>query len=206
MGSELSAAGGRGSEVSEWPRSKFPASAVRQRRNFGHRNRIIGPYEICKERLRAGGVEPRPYESVTRRCGAGKNPPVTASPCQPPLGKGALGTGDGLPRVPCALAMTEAERICVSFRDQSADWSWESVLFFCLRRGTFAISGNSTQKRRSNLRFENPLRGFTYSLSRRNKPRERCAAEISPEYCIVPASWSAAAFTLKCRRSRFYRG
>ena len=24
----------------------------------------------------------------------GKNPPVTASPCQPPLGKGAEGTGD----------------------------------------------------------------------------------------------------------------
>ena len=44
VGSELSAAGGRSSEVSEWPRSKFPASAVRQRRNFGHRNRTIGPY------------------------------------------------------------------------------------------------------------------------------------------------------------------
>ena len=44
VGSELSAAGGRSSEVSEWPRSKFPASAVRQHRNFGHRNRIIGPY------------------------------------------------------------------------------------------------------------------------------------------------------------------
>ncbi len=49
MGNELSAAGGRESEVSEWPRSKFPASAVRQRRNFGHRNRIIGPYEmVCR--------------------------------------------------------------------------------------------------------------------------------------------------------------
>ena len=44
VGSELSAAGGRRSEVSEWPRSKFPASAVRQRRNFGHRNRVIVPY------------------------------------------------------------------------------------------------------------------------------------------------------------------
>ncbi len=41
VGSEPSAASGRGSEVSEWPRSKFPASAVRQRRNFGHRNRDI---------------------------------------------------------------------------------------------------------------------------------------------------------------------
>ena len=44
VGSELSAAGGRSSEVSDRPRSKFPASAVRQSRNFGHRNRIIGPY------------------------------------------------------------------------------------------------------------------------------------------------------------------
>ena len=44
VGSELSAAGGRGSEVSEWLRSKFQATAVRQRRNFGHCNRTIGPY------------------------------------------------------------------------------------------------------------------------------------------------------------------
>ena len=44
VGSELSAAGGRRSEVSEWPRSKLGASAVRQRRNFGHRNRVIVPY------------------------------------------------------------------------------------------------------------------------------------------------------------------
>ena len=44
VGSELSAASGRRSEVSEWPRSKFQASAARQRKNFGHRNRIIGPY------------------------------------------------------------------------------------------------------------------------------------------------------------------
>ena len=44
VGSELSAASGRRSEVSEWPRSKFPASAVRQRRNFGYRNRVIVPY------------------------------------------------------------------------------------------------------------------------------------------------------------------
>ena len=41
VGSEPSAASGRGSEVSEWLRSKFPASAVRQRRNFRHRNRVI---------------------------------------------------------------------------------------------------------------------------------------------------------------------
>ena len=38
-GSEPSAASGRYSEASEWQRSKFQASAVRQRRNFGHRNR-----------------------------------------------------------------------------------------------------------------------------------------------------------------------
>ena len=43
-GSEPSAASGRRSEVSEWPRSKFQAPAARQRRNFGHRNRVIVPY------------------------------------------------------------------------------------------------------------------------------------------------------------------
>ena len=44
---------------------------------------------IC---YRAGGVEPRPYggQQGVRE----KNPPVTAAPCQPPLGKGAMETGD----------------------------------------------------------------------------------------------------------------
>ena len=41
MGSEPSVASGRRSEVSEWLRSKFQVSAVRQHRNFGHRNRVI---------------------------------------------------------------------------------------------------------------------------------------------------------------------
>ena len=49
VGSELSAASGRSSEVSEWLRSKFPASAVRQHRNFGHRNRVIVPYGGLQE-------------------------------------------------------------------------------------------------------------------------------------------------------------
>ena len=151
VGSELSAAGGRSSEVSEWPRSKFPASAVRQRRNFGHRNRIIGPSDACKrcvgadrgvrpygsvQGMRGGGGSAPPggrgnrrsaagggcSEPVSRKCPdwrtrqwpgigwhdggqenpapterlqevRGKNPPVTASPPQPPLGKGAEGTG-----------------------------------------------------------------------------------------------------------------
>ena len=48
-----------------------------------------------------GGQEnPAPTER-NKRCGAEKNPPVTASPCQPPLGKGAEGMGDGL-RSQCA--------------------------------------------------------------------------------------------------------
>ena len=71
-------------------------------------------------------------------------------------------------------------------------------------RGTFAPGGKSTQKRRSNLRFENPLRAFTCFLSCQNKPRERCAVEISPKYCIVSASLFAAAFALKCRAVWFF--
>ena len=54
----------------------------------------IGPYgSITRGAAKRAVGDAGPYESVTRRCGAGKNPPGTASPCQPPLGKGAEGTG-----------------------------------------------------------------------------------------------------------------
>lgn len=43
-GMRITAASGRRSEMSEWPQSKFQAFAVRQRGNFGRRNRAIGPY------------------------------------------------------------------------------------------------------------------------------------------------------------------
>ena len=53
----------------------------------------------------AGDRKGRPYGSVTRSAGGERNPPVTASPCQPPLGKGAYKDGGyGLPRPVCALA------------------------------------------------------------------------------------------------------
>ena len=71
-------------------------------------------------------------------------------------------------------------------------------------RGTFALGGKSTQKRRSNLRFENPLRAFSCCLSCLLFPREHCAVQISPKCCIVSAPLSAAAFALKCRTVRFF--
>ena len=43
---------------------------------------------------RAGGQGRPPLRKGCKRCGEVRYPPVTASPCQPPLGKGALGTGD----------------------------------------------------------------------------------------------------------------
>ena len=62
--------------------------------------------------------------------GEGKNRRQTT------VGKGAYKDGGcGLPRARSALAMTEAERTCVSFRDQSADWSWESVIPLCKSKG-----------------------------------------------------------------------
>ena len=70
-------------------------------------------------------------------------------------------------------------------------------------RGTFALGGKSTQKRRSNLRFENPLRAYTCRLSCLLFPRERCAVQISSKCCIVPAPLSAAAFALKCKAAHF---
>ena len=71
-------------------------------------------------------------------------------------------------------------------------------------RGTFAPGGKSTKKRRSNLRFENPLRAFTCRLSCSLFPRERCAVQTSPKCCIVSAPLFAAAFALKCRAVWFF--
>ena len=47
-----------------------------------------------------------PLRRGYKECDAVRNPPVTAAPCQPPLGKGAEETGYGLPRAQSALAMT----------------------------------------------------------------------------------------------------
>ena len=75
------------------------------------------------------------------------------------------------------------------------------------RRGVLLPSAAKVpKKRRSNLRFENPLRAFTCRLSCLLLPRERCAMQISSKYRIASASLFAAAFDLKCRSSKFYRG
>ena len=85
----------------------------------------------------------------------------------------------------------------------AAPWHQAKGAFRAPARGTFALGGKSTQKRRSNLRFENPLRAFTRHLSCLSLPRERCAMQISPKYCIVYASLSAVAFALKCKAAHF---
>ena len=99
-----------------------------------------------------------------------------------------------------------AAALCAIIASQSADWSWRSVLFASGGLFSFSSERKEEKKRRQKLRFWISLRGFTRFLSCQNKPRERCAAQISPKCCIVSASWSAAAFTLKCRCNRFCRG
>ena len=120
---------------------------------------------------------------------------------------------------------TPSERMVFSFWNLAAEvFVSDGLLSFlgeggssALRRGSlslFASGGlfsfsserKEEKKRRQKLRFWISLRGFTWFLSCQNKPRERCAAQISPKYCIVSASRSAAAFALKCRRTGFYRG
>ena len=56
---------------------------------------------------------PRP-----QKCAAQRNPPVTASPCQPPLGKGALGRGVRIATTSLrtGLAMTHYKK-CIGRRD-----------------------------------------------------------------------------------------
>ena len=71
-------------------------------------------------------------------------------------------------------------------------------------RGTFALGGKSTQKRRQKLRFWISLRAFACCLSCSLFPRERRATQTSPKGCIVSASLFAAAFALKCKAIPLY--
>ena len=54
----------------------------------------IGPYGGgYKGYSKTGRRGRRPLRKRNKKCNGERNPPVTASPCQPPLGKGAEGTG-----------------------------------------------------------------------------------------------------------------
>ena len=62
-------------------------------------SRTPAPTDGLQE-VRRGGALPLPRATARvaptegyKRCGEVRNPPVTASPCQPPLGKGAKGAG-----------------------------------------------------------------------------------------------------------------
>ena len=71
---------------------------------------------------------------------------------------------------------------------------------------SFSSERKEEKKRRQKLRFWIFLRAFARRLSCLFLPRERCAMQTFPKYCIVSASWSAAAFAPKCRSTSLYRG
>ena len=92
-GNRRSAAGGGCSEpvsrkCPDWRTRQWPGIGWH---DGGQEN--PAPTEAQQEVQWAGDRKGRPYESVYKECDAERNPPVTASPCQPPLGKGAEGTG-----------------------------------------------------------------------------------------------------------------
>ena len=51
------------------------------------------PYESATKGAMGGRPQGSPLRKRYKGCGAKRNPPVTAAPCQPPLGKGDEGTG-----------------------------------------------------------------------------------------------------------------
>ena len=89
VGSEMSAASGGRSESSEWQRSKFQASAARQRRNFGHRNRTSPPTKfVIPAAFNGGRGRTPPLRTGARtlcvHCfGASGTPPPTTHHCRP---------------------------------------------------------------------------------------------------------------------------
>ena len=120
--------------------------------------------------VRRGGALPLPpfYRRTLARPFVGGD--ALIAPPRPPARKTLAslcegGGRDGRGRTP--PLRTSTERAPRSFPViPRSEATWESVLFFMpSARGTFALGGKSTQKRRSNLRFENPLRAFTRHLS-----------------------------------------
>ena len=102
------------------------------------------PYEVvCR------GGRPCPPDAVQRRI-----PPVTASPCQPPLGKGALGTGDA------------------DCHSQCAHWLRNDIVF-CKECGTKpgGSSGRPT-----------PTHRLSIELRRGRRPRRPVCT--SPHICV----------------------
>ena len=107
-------------------------------------------------------------------------------------------------RMPVLLFCRPRGLFSLTQEGSSAPRRGEVSLFASGGLFSFSSERKEEKKRRQKLRFWISLRGFTYSLSRWNKPREHCAAEISPKCCIVSASRSAAAFALKSRAVRFF--
>ena len=70
--------------MNEWPRSKFHAAATRQHRNFGYRNRIIGPYGIKLLALRSaawgGTVQASPRTALILHRQDGEYPVLHSKP------------------------------------------------------------------------------------------------------------------------------
>ena len=69
---------------------------------------------------------------------------------------------------------------------------------------SFSSERKEEKKRRQKLRFWIFLRGFTWFLFCLLLPHERCSVQISPKCCIVSASLSAAALTLKWEAAQFH--
>ena len=72
---------------------------IERRRRRMKRDERVAAVKILSVRRKAARKfwapqqDHRPLRVHNKRCGVKRNPPVTASPCQPPLGKGAEGTG-----------------------------------------------------------------------------------------------------------------
>ena len=93
----------------------------------------------------------------------------------------------------------------MSFRaSDRCHWCGNPFPFFA-SGGLFSFNSERKEekKRRQKLRFWISLRAFACRLSCLSLPRERCAMQILPKYCIVYASLSAAAFALKCKAAHF---
>ena len=92
-GNRRSAAGGGCSEPVSRKCPRFADATVAGNRLARRWAREPRPYGSATRGAMGGRPQGSPLRKRCKGCDAVRNPPGTASPCQPPLGKGALGTG-----------------------------------------------------------------------------------------------------------------
>ena len=110
---------------------------IERRRRRMKRDERVAAVKILSVRRKAARKfwapqqDHRPLRVHNKRCGVKRNPPVTASPCQPPLGKGAYKDGGTDCHSQCAHWLRNDMVFCKGCGVRRHTWVPPYIILFC---------------------------------------------------------------------------